>query len=428
MLSGRFTHHCAAWNNYKGLDPGEPTLFDTLQQGDYQCCVLGKTDYVSGRHTVRARVTAWTRSARCMRPQYRMPGPQVTQDGSTRVHERDWQDVDTACRWLHGLPSAAERDHPFFLYVGIRAPHPRFTTSDRYLDRIDPDCVAVPPLDQSPHPSLVYQRCSKNWLHGLDPATVRQVRRIYLAMIAEVDAMVGQLLQALADTGHADSTWVIFGSDHGELALEHGQFYKMSPYEGSSHVPLIIRGPEAQRGVAIDTPVSLVDLYPTLTDWGELEQAPLLDGYSLNAELTGAPTEHPGWALTEYHDTSCETGMFMLRQDRWKYVVYSGQPCQLFDVYADVWEMDDLSTTRPDVVAEMDARLRQVVAYERVDRKVKEYDRASFARWREERQAAGDYQSLMARIFSGWDGLQPGQEDPWTEADEERLLHWLNAG
>lgn len=74
----------------------------------------------------------------------------------------------------------------------------------------------------------------------------------------------GQVITALRDTGLLNNTVVIFTADHGELAMEHRQFYKMSMFEGSSHVPLVVMGPGLMSGLQVDQLVSLVDLYPTV--------------------------------------------------------------------------------------------------------------------------------------------------------------------
>lgn len=65
----------------------------------------------------------------------------------------------------------------------------------------------------------------------------------------------------------------MFTSDHGELAMEHRQFYKMSMYEGSSHVPLLVMGPGIKQQQQVSTVVSLVDIYPTML--GELSHLKL---------------------------------------------------------------------------------------------------------------------------------------------------------
>lgn len=72
------------------------------------------------------------------------------------------------------------------------------------------------------------------------------------------------MITVLRDTGLLNNTVLLFTSDHGDLAMEHRQFYKMSMFEGSSHVPLLMMGPGIKSGTEISLPVSLVDLYPSM--------------------------------------------------------------------------------------------------------------------------------------------------------------------
>jgi arylsulfatase A-like enzyme len=188
---------------------------------------------------------------------------------------------------------------------------------------------------------------------------------------------------------------------------------------------LIIRGPGVREGADVNTPVSLVDIYPTLMSMASLPCPEGLDGHSLEPELTGNPTTHPGWTLSEFHGTSCNTGAFMLREGSWKYIAYVGYPCQLFNLEDDPAEIHDLADARPETVRQLDQKLRDIVDYEAVDAKVKSYDRASFRRWRDEHIASGDYLELMTRIFSGWDGLAEGEGEPWNDADEHLIESWL---
>jgi len=272
---------------------------------------------------------------------------------------------------------------------------------------------------------MPHRRIETNWLYGFSDEMIKTVRRIYFAMISEVDAMVGRVLDAVKELGLLDSTYVIFTSDHGELAMEHRQFYKMSMYEPSVHIPLIVAGPGVRRDVEVEAPVSLVDLYPTLMDMAGLERPGGLDGHSLVPVLVGQPSDRPDWALSEFHDTTAVTGIFMLRRGDWKYIVHVGCEPQLFNLADDPAEVSNLAGLRPDVVKEMDGLLRQIVDYEAVDAKVKEYDRSSFRQWREEQRAAGTYERTMARIYSGWDHLSDDEVQPWTAEDEERIEQWL---
>lgn len=74
----------------------------------------------------------------------------------------------------------------------------------------------------------------------------------------------GEVISALRESKLLSNTVVIFTADHGELAMEHRQFYKMSMFEGSSHVPLLVMGPGLMSDLQVNQPVSLVDLYPTV--------------------------------------------------------------------------------------------------------------------------------------------------------------------
>ena len=425
MFSGRFSHRCQAWNNHTGLSQSDSTFVDRLDQSGYRVKILGKTGYESGGHTQRARVASWVRSAEIARPIFRMGRPQVIEADQWRVHERDWQRVDAAVDWL---ADEAQTANPFCLYLGTWAPHPEFRTSRYYLDRVDQATVELPPEDHASHPVLSYQQLSKNWMHGFDDEMVRLVRRIYFAMIAEVDAMVGQVVDAVDKAGLADSTYVILSSDHGELAMEHQQFYKMSMYEASVRVPLIIRGPAVAAGKREDSLVSLVDIYPTLMEMAAVAppQAPEgLDGRSLLATMRGRSSEGRGWVLSQYHGDTCNTGVFMLREGQWKYVVYVGYEAQLFNLQKDPGEMENVAGQHPDKVGRMDTLLREIVDYEAVDASAKAYDRASFGQWRKEHIETGDYRELMGRIFSGWDGLAPGEGNAWTDQDEDMIRSWL---
>ena len=426
MWSGQYTHHCEGWNNYKGLEPGTPTFRDELDRAGYHTQTYGKTDYLSGAHTVRARVTAWLRSARIMKPTYREHLPNLWDHGQERIHVKDWEDVDRTAAFL--AEAAKTPDRPFWLYLGIRAPHPGFTTNRRYWDQIDPDTIEIPPADTEDHPVTQYMRVSKNWEHGWDEAMSRRVRRTYFAMTAEVDAMVGAVLDALRQSPLADSTYVIFTSDHGELAGEHEQYYKMNHYEASARIPLIVTGPGVPAGQTVEAPVTLVDMYPTLMDMAGLDRPEGLDGQSLMPAVAGDAGGLRDYAFSEYHDTACCTGSFMLRRGDWKYIAYPGYAPQLFQLADDPWEVRNLAAARPDVVADMDGRLREIVDVDAVDAKVKAYDRASFAQWRDQQKAVGTYETNMAVTHSGWTDITPETADPWTGDNEAQVAQWLAQG
>ena len=95
----------------------------------------------------------------------------------------------------------------------------------------------------------------------------RQTLQAYYASISFMDAQVGRVIDSLEKNGLADDTVIVFTSDHGYHMGEHGLYQKMSLFEGSARVPLLIVAPgTSQAGAVVKTPVSHVDLYPTLLE------------------------------------------------------------------------------------------------------------------------------------------------------------------
>jgi len=425
MITSTYTYQNEAWNNYRGIPDDRPNLYTYFDQQGYDTAIIGKTDYLSGNHTIRARVSAWTRSAGINRPAYNEGGPEVLEGDVERVHERDWAIFDRGIAYLRQQTTNPER--PFMLYLGPGIPHPKFVTSERYLRLIDEAGVNIPEQDDhQDHPVMAYNRMSKNWTHGFDPEMVKLTRRVYFAMVAELDAMMGMLMRAMDELGLWENTYLVFSSDHGEMALEHNNWYKMAMFEGAERVPFIAAGPGIVPGAATDNLASLIDVYPTLLDMAGLPKPEGLVGQSLLPELRGQPSSRQDWVLSEYHDTTAMTGMIMLCQGHWKYIAYPGYRPQLFDLAADPDELHDLAAKRPEVVARMDAKLREIVDYEAVDAKVKAYDKRAFRRWRQEQKGLGTYEKNMALVYSGWDEITPEMAQPWTEEDERRVVAWMN--
>lgn len=105
------------------------------------------------------------------------------------------------------------------------------------------------------------------------------LEELYDAGIRQLDTELGRLLTFLESSDRAKDTLVILTSDHGEEFLEHGRVgHFLTTYQQSLRVPLIVRGPGVPEGMRIDTPVSLVDLAPTLIALAGLPAEAGLDG------------------------------------------------------------------------------------------------------------------------------------------------------
>ena len=89
----------------------------------------------------------------------------------------------------------------------------------------------------------------------------RQVARAsYYGLCSFLDHQVGQVLDALEEGGHADDTLVTYASDHGDHNGDRGLWTKMTLYDESAGIPMIIAGPGIPQGETVSTPASLVDI------------------------------------------------------------------------------------------------------------------------------------------------------------------------
>lgn len=211
-------------------------------------------------------------------------------------------------------------------------------------------------------------------------------------MILEFDAMVGTYMQALDDAGVTDNTVLIVTSDHGDMNMEHQQFYKMVPYDASARVPLVIRLPPGSPAVAnafITTPTSHLDLFPTMMDLALVPASArpsVLQGESLAPFLKptpAGPRQRPFNAI-QFHGCDIAMSWFSIVDGTYKYTVYgTGEqhPPQLFNLLTDPGENTDLSATEPDTVARLDKLIRTVIDYPAVAKDVSAYNHASLAGW-----------------------------------------------
>lgn len=433
MLSGTYTHECESWNNFKGLETGMWTI-DTGLKSTHDVLLLGKhDDYLTGHHSVMNRI------ADMLEPLNERQLPVMNEDPAQyfnvadsdepRCTERDWRIFEEAAAYLRGRAGAKERSL-FFISINPGLVHSPFLTNQYWFKRVPEELVNIPPEDRTDHPFDLYQRNSKGWRYGFDEETVRTVRRIYFAMIAEADHLIGRLMEALDDSGLRENTTVIFTGDHGEMAMEHQQYYKMSLLEASARVPLILNGPRITPGQVVETPVSLIDLAPTVCELAEIPLRPSFSGESLLGIASGTSTDLRGYAHAMYSGVTTNTLSYMIRRGTYKLIAYDGYDSRLFDVKADPDELNDLARVHPEVVSELETLLARIVDRKETHRIWSDYRRHTFAQF--QRQAkrglyhdesyglrdspSSDYAALVANAFTGW-----GAED------EARVCAWLAA-
>jgi iduronate 2-sulfatase len=143
----------------------------------------------------------------------------------------------------------------------------------------------------------------------LSPAAVREIRHGYLAAISYLDAQIGRVISELERLDLARSTVVVFWSDHGYHLGEQSLWAKTSNFELDARVPLIIATPDGlSAGTTSDSPVELLDMYPTLVELCGLPQPEGLEGASLVPALKDPRTTVKPAAYTQHPRPAYYTG------------------------------------------------------------------------------------------------------------------------
>ena len=262
----------------------------------------------------------------------------------------DGQVVSWAVRQI-----GATHGKPLFLGAGIYRPHLPWYIPQAYFD--------LHPLDQVELPSTIEndlddvpgaKRYAGNqriheWV--VETGKWKEGVQGYLASISFADAMVGQLLDALDESGRADQTVIALFSDHGWHLGEKGQWRKQTLWEESTRVPLIVVAPGVTAaGSRSAEPVSLLDLYPTLAELAGLEPPSHLQGHSLMPLLQDPSAEWPHVAITTHL-----FGNHAVRTRFHRYIRYADGGEELYDHREDPQEWHNLASS-PDH-AELKKRL-----------------------------------------------------------------------
>lgn len=293
-------------------------------------------------------------------------------------HHTDGMIAEEA-EWV--LERCAKRpDRPFFLAVGFFRPHtPYVAPAVPYFEWYPPAQMPLhPTLDKNP--PEVPKAALGSYKAEQDKLTDelrQQCVQSYYASISFMDAQVGRVVDALDRLDLAKNTLIVFTSDHGYHMGEHGLWQKQSLFEGSARVPLLVVAPGvAKPGSTAVTPVSHLDLYPTLTELAGVKAPANLQGQSLVPILKDPQAKGRGWAITQVvrggigrpgkSAPIAASGKrffgYSLRTDRWRYTEWDEgkEGAELYDHDADPGELKNLAAdpAHSATVAELSAQLR----------------------------------------------------------------------
>ncbi|MEC3860370.1 choline-sulfatase [Mesobacterium sp. TK19101] len=412
FMSGQLPSATGVYDNAAEFASSIPTYAHHLRRAGYYTCLSGKMHFVGPDqlHGFEDRLTTdiyppdfgWT-------PDYRKPGERidwwyhnmgsVTGAGVAEITNQMEYDDEVgflACQKLYDLARGKD-ERPWCLTVSFTHPHDPYVARRKYWDLYE-DCAHLMPQvgpipydEQDAHSRRIFD--ANDWRsYNLTDEMVQRARRAYFANISYLDDKIGELMDVLERT--RQEAIIVFVSDHGDMLGERGLWYKMTFFEGSARVRLMISAPQMEPGLVTD-PVSTIDVCPTLcslasVDWHEV--GPWTTGEDISGLSFGQARETP--VAMEYAAEASYAPLVALVQGRWKYTRCVLDPEQFFDLRADPLELNNLVD---------DPASQDLLA---------EFRKMADARWDLDRFDA-DVRQSQARRWVVYEALRNGDYFPW---------------
>lgn len=368
MMTGRYPCHTGVFGNEDCLRSDMPTFAHALSLGGYETVLCGRMHFVGAdqRHGFQQRLVG------DITPSY-SGGPKTdygmlagTTDSSFLSIElagqgdnpvlRYDEKVTAACEQFLHERSQAQQEKPFLLTVGLYGPHNPYTsTKDEYENALMAMEAhdRVIPADREPHP-WIKETIDSTGLNAMTDEQLMESRAHYIGLVNLLDQYIGRIVTAAEKL--QEDTILVYVSDHGDMAGDHGLFWKRVFYEGSAKVPMIWY-PVVQKtadlsfakGRRINFASSLVDLAPTLVSLSGSPALPYQDGTDLTPLLLDKldSNDFEMWyerpAFSELISPN-KAPARMIRYQDYKLIYYHGYSHpQLFNLREDPDELHDLS-------------------------------------------------------------------------------------
>src|SRR5262245_61367848 len=392
FATGRYVHELGTWDNAMAYTGSVPGWGHALQRTGHRVDSIGKLHYRSAEdptgfdhqyhpmHIYGGYGMVWgalrdgtadfrERAAAMMMPMGA---------GTSKYNLYDDRIATEAETWI-ARAAKEKHDRPWVLFVGFVAPHFPLTVPQEFLDLYPVNKMPLPRLHPNSgtprHPWLEASHRIHPVDDAFDDASRRQATACYYGLCTWIDRQVGRVIDVLESAGLSDRTRVVYTSDHGDNIGARGIWGKSTHYDDAAGVPMILAGPDVPEGRVCRTPVSLVDLAPTILDAvGEdpYAWAQRLPGRSL-MEIGSRRDDLERTVFSEYHAFASPTASFMLRNGRYKYIYYVAYPPELFDLDADPGEERNLAgdPAHATVRSAMERQLHAMLDPEAIEARVK---------------------------------------------------------
>jgi len=388
VLRGQYVHNHKVWYSIpNGPDSGwegwsvqgheSDNLATRMRGGGYRTGLFGK--YFNGYTSTGAPPPGWSdffaKNTGSGYFNYSMNDNGVTKSYGSAPADYFTDVLSTESQQF--IQQSVKRSKPFFLYVAPNAPHEPSTPAPRHVNSFNGEPAAHLPsyneVDVSDKPPWI---SSLPTISSTEEAAIQARHENRVETLQAVDEMVGALVKKLSATGQLSNTYIVFTSDNG---WQHGEHLiveeKERPYEESSHMPLLIRGPGVTAGSTADSLVTFPDFMPTFLELGGIAIPSYVDGSSLVPLLNGTvnddDTVTDDWRnaiLLEGHAREeglnyPERDYFAIRTaDGLKYIEYRSGFKEFYDLASDPYEMNSNPSRAPAALVDRLQRLKTCAA------------------------------------------------------------------
>lgn len=360
LMTGQYAHSRLIPAILWRMSPAERTLADEFNAAGYETIYVGKWHLYGGlgpsalkRPVPREHQGRWSRWFGFELRNAFFDTCWFKDDDPTPRPITGYQTDGLFDLAMEALRTRRDPARPFALILSVEAPHPPFEAppefAGRWLERdieLPPNFFVLTEQDED----------ATGWSAALtDDVRDDQIRRrkLYYAMIDNLDWNVGRLSRFLEENGLTDRTVTVFTSDHGELGGSHQLQEKQYPFAESTGIPLLVRGPGIPAGGTVADPVCSEDLFPTILGLAGLTPRDPMPGLNLTPQIAGDRTPLPRPGVMLEFVSEIRPGIVFsqrvyrgFRSRRYTYTVFGGdggmRPWQFFDLERDPCELNNL--------------------------------------------------------------------------------------
>ena len=398
MFTGQRPSNVGVFDSAGDFPSSTPTIGHYLRKSSYRTVISGKCHFIGPDqlHGFEDRTTSdicpaemiwfarWDKHGEDILPWYHtlenVKKAGIAERSTQQDH--DFATAFTAKQWLYDWRRSND-ERPFVMHLSFTHPHDPYVTPGKYWARYRDDEIDLPitpcvsPDERDDYSAWLYRHYDRGE-YEITEDDIRRARHGYYSNISLVDDLIGEVIESLSAMRELENTAIILTADHGDMLGERGQWYKMSPFERSSRVPMIVSVPGVDGGSRSNRAVSHADLLPTLVSLAnDGDISPIVtpvDGHDLT-RLTGG--DDPDWrdeAVTELFFEGLTQPAVVLRRGAMKYVRANDTAEMLFNIDLDPEELSDLSAepASSEVLLAMRARLNELYDFDKLRREIVE--------------------------------------------------------